>query len=279
MCTGKIAIQDQYDAFVKYIFPCYIKEGHGWQEMIDALANSCDVYFYHVGGGFEDIQGLGITRLNKYMVDYGLGKESGIDLPGEAAGLVPNDQWKRSQPWNQRSEPWLSGDTYNLSIGQGYLLVTPLQMANIAAAVANGGTLYRPQMVFQVIDAAGKPVRAFKKESIGRVTMSAANLELLRAGMRAAVTRGTAVACNFPGLAVVGKTGTAEYGQLNAKGERPAHAWFISYAPEVNPTVALCVFIEGGHNGAQFAVPVAAQIYQYIFRQPDVPPVLELGTG
>ncbi len=274
-CTGKITVDDQYNPLVKYIFPCYVKTGHGYQNIIDALANSCDVYFYHIGGGYESFSGLGINRLNKYMREYGLGKETGIDLPGEAAGVVPNNAWKLRQAWNTRGEPWLTGDTYNLSIGQGYLLTTPLQMANSVAAVASGGTLYRPQLVYQVVDADGKVVRSFNKEVIGHVTLSAGNLELLREGMRAAVTRGTSVYTNFPGLAVVGKTGTAEYGQLNEKGERPAHAWFLSYAPENNPQVALAVFIEGGHNGADYAVPVAAHIYQYLFRQPELPPLLK----
>ena len=274
-CEGKIVVHDQYDPFVTYNFPCWVKAGHGHQTIIDALANSCDVYFYHVGGGFEQFTGLGINRLNKYMTEYGLGKETGIDLPGESAGIVPNNQWKLRQSWNTRGEPWLTGDTYNLSIGQGYLLTTPLQMANVVAAVANGGTIYRPQLIYQLVDADGKVVRSLEREVMGRVTISARNLELLREGMRAAVTRGTAIASNFPGLAVVGKTGTAEYGQLDAKGEYPAHAWFLSYAPENNAQVALAVFIEGGLNGAKYAVPVAAAIYKHLFRQPEQPPMLE----
>ena len=134
---------------------------------------------------------------------------------------MPNNNWKLQQAWNTRGEPWLTGDTYNLSIGQGYLLTTPLQMANTVAAVANGGTLYRPQLVYQVVDADGKLVRSFNKEVIGRVSYSAGNLELLREGMRAAVTRGTAVYTNYPDLAVVGKTGTAEFGQLNERANAP----------------------------------------------------------
>jgi penicillin-binding protein 2 len=260
---------------VHYNFPCWIKEGHGWQTLTDALANSCDVYFYHVGGGFERFVGLGHSRLAGYMTEFGLGKETGIDLPGESAGLVPTNAWKVSQPWNTRGEPWLTGDTYNVSIGQGYLLTTPLQMANVVSVIANGGTLYRPQLVYQIVNADGQVVRGFTKESLGRVNMSARNLELVREGMRAAVTRGTAISTNFANLAVVGKTGTAEFGQLDEKGERPSHAWFLSYAPESNAQVALAVFIEGGQNGAKYAVPVAAQIYKYLFRQPDTPPLLD----
>jgi penicillin-binding protein 2 len=274
-CDGKIEVPDEYNPSVKYVFPCWVLTGHGWQNIIDALANSCDVYFYHIGAGFEDFKGLGIDRLNRYMKEYGLGNKTGIDLPGEATGLVPDNQWKLAQPWNTRGEPWLTGDTYNLSIGQGYLLTTPVQMANVVAAVANGGTLYRPQLVYQVIDADGHLVRAFKKEVIGHSSISAQNLELLREGMRSAVTRGTAISCNFPGLSVVGKTGTAEFGQLNVQGERGAHAWFLSYAPENNPQIAMAVFIEGGVNGAKYSVPVAAEIYQYLYHQPELPPLIE----
>lgn len=274
-CDGKIVVKDQYDPFVTYDFVCWVKEGHGWQTVIDALANSCDVYFYHIGGGFERFAGLGIDRLNKYMREFGLGSRTGIDLPGESAGLLPNNQWKLEQPWNTRGEPWLTGDTYNLAIGQGYLLTTPLQMANVVAAVANGGTIYRPQLIYQIVDVDGKVVHGFEKQPLQRVTISARNLELLREGMRAAVTRGTALSTNFPGLAVLGKTGTAEYGPLNEKGEHPAHAWFLSYAPEDKPQVALAVFIEGGVNGAKFAVPVAAQIYKYLFSLPELPPLIE----
>lgn len=274
-CDGKIVVKDQYDAFNSYNFVCWVKEGHGWQTLVDALANSCDVYFYHIGGGFETFTGLGVDRLNKYMKEFGLGARTGIDLPGESAGLLPNNAWKIEQSWNTRGEPWLTGDTYNLSIGQGYLLTTPLQMANVVAAMANGGIIYRPQLIYQIVDADGKVVRGFEKQALQRVTISARNLELVREGMRAAVTRGTALSTNFPGLAVMGKTGTAEFGQLDEKGEHPSHAWFLSYAPEDKPQVALAVFIEGGVNGAKYAVPVAAQIYKYLFAQPETPPLIE----
>lgn len=269
-CPGQLTVDHEYDPFTKFIFPCYIRSGHGDQRIVDALANSCDVYFYEVGGGYKTFSGLGVDRIGQYARNYGLGRDTGIDLPGESAGLVPDNLWKIKQSWNTRGEPWLTGDTYNLSIGQGFLLATPLQMANVVAAVANGGTLYRPQLIYQVIDPDGKPVKGYTKEAIGRIPVTPKNLDLVREGMRNAVTRGTAIAVNFPGLTVAGKTGTAEFGQPDAKGEHASHAWFLSFAPFDNPQVAVAVFVEGGGNGAAVAVPIAAEIYQYIFNLPPL---------
>ncbi len=270
-CTGKMIIPHEYDPFTKFTFPCWLKEGHGWQNVIDALAHSCDIYFYEVSGGFEDFKGVGIDRLERYLRSFGLGLETGIDLPGETAALVPNSAWKLSQVWNTRGEQWLTGDTYNAAIGQGYLLATPLQIVNAVAAIANGGTLYRPQIVYQVTDADGKVVQPFTKQVIRQVNVSTDNLALVREGMRAAVTRGTAILTNYPQVAIAGKTGTAEYqGQKDAEGHWPTHAWFVGFAPADNPQIALVVFVEGGGNGAEVAVPIAAQILGYYFKLPPL---------
>jgi penicillin-binding protein 2 len=270
-------VPSQFDPLTKYTFYCWLREGHGVIGLTEAIAQSCDIYFYHVGGGFESFQGLGVDRLTHYLRSFGLGRETGIDLPGEATGLVPDNLWKLRQPWNTRGEPWLTGDTYNLAIGQGFGLATPLQMANVTAAIANGGTLYRPQLVLQVVDAEGRVIRGFQPEVIGQLPISQKNLERVKDGMRAAVTHGTATACNFPDLEVAGKTGTAEFGEVDAKGNRPSHAWYISFAPFSNPTVAMVVFVEGGGNGAKIAVPIAARIYQYLFNQPELPSAPEHG--
>jgi penicillin-binding protein 2 len=270
-CTGQMIIPDEYDPFTKFVFPCWLKEGHGWENIIDALAHSCDIFFYQVTGGFEDFTGLGIDRWARYARDFGLGQETGIDLPGESAALVPNSAWKLSQVWNTRGEPWLTGDTYNVAIGQGFLLATPLQILNAVAAIANGGTLYRPQIVYQVTDADGKVVQPFTKQVIRQVNVSKDNLALVREGMREAVTRGTATLTNYPQVAVAGKTGTAEYqGQKDAEGHWPTHAWFVCFAPADNPQIALIVFVEGGGNGAAVAVPIAAQILGYYFQLPPL---------
>jgi len=157
-CAGTMWLPDQRfpeDPERGQTFYCWIHKlnrGHGDMNMISGIANSCDVYFYWIGGGFLDkFEGLGLDRLVEYSQLFGLGQQTGIDLPGENPGLVPTAKWKRFN----YSERWVTGDTYNMSIGQGYVLATPLQMLNATAAVANGGTLYRPQVLYQVLDESG----------------------------------------------------------------------------------------------------------------------------
>ncbi len=274
-CSGKLVIPDKYSPNTKWTFPCWLPQGHGVVNVIEALAQSCDVFFYTVAGGFENFVGLDSgsdsTRLAKYARDFGLGAKTNLDLPGEAAGLVPSNAWKLAQPWNKLAIPWVTGDTYNMGIGQAFVLVTPLQMVNIAATVANGGTLYKPQIVRQVIDADGKVVRPFSPQVIRKVPVDKTQLDLVKQGMRAAVTRGTARAIDLPEpyLQAAGKTGTAEYGEVDAYGHKPAHAWFVTFAPLENPRIALVVFVEGGGNGALVSVPIANKIMRYYFRIPD----------
>jgi len=266
---GTIWLPNKYapdDPKLAQPFYCWLKTGHGALNVIEGLAQSCDVFFYQVAGGFEKFQGLGIERLSQYARLFGFGAKTGIDLPGETTGLAPDDRWKRLT----FGETWVTGDTYNMAIGQGFFLATPLQLLNAAAAVANGGTLYRPQVVFEVRDAEGNLVKPFTPEVIRRLPISAANLALVREGMRAAVTHGTASRTNLAGLAVAGKTGTAEYvGPRDKEGHLPTHAWFIAFAPYEDPQIALVVFLAGGGNGAEMAVPVAAEILRQYFHLPE----------
>lgn len=277
-CTGSLVIPDKYSPDTKWVFPCWLPQGHGSVNVIEALAQSCDVFFYEVSGGFESLAGLDpgadSARLGKYARAFGLGARTGIALPGETTGLVPSNAWKMAQPWNKTGVPWVTGDTYNMGIGQSFLLVTPLQLANVVAAVANGGTLYEPQIVRQVVDADGTVVQPFVPRVIRNVPVDKAQLELVREGMRAAVTRGTARAINLPEQYVqaAGKTGTAEYGEADAQGHKPAHAWFAAFAPVDNPRIAMVVFVEGGSNGALVSVPIANQIMRYYFNVPDSVP-------
>ncbi|HEX9118250.1 MAG TPA: penicillin-binding transpeptidase domain-containing protein, partial [Anaerolineae bacterium] len=157
-------------------FYCWIHNygrGHGLITVRQAIAESCDVFFYQLGGGYKDITpGIGVTKLGYYATQFGLGAATGIDLEGEADGLVPNEKYKRLN----YAEPWLQGDTYNMSIGQGFVLATPLQIANMTAAVANRGTLYKPDLVDHIIDADGKLVRPFQPTVIRKVPVDPANL-------------------------------------------------------------------------------------------------------
>jgi penicillin-binding protein 2 len=269
VCKGQLLLPNKYfpdDPTKAQVFKCWNQWGHGAENVVGALADSCDIYFYQVGGGFENFNGLGMDKLGAYARAFGFGSPTGIALPGESTGLIPDDKWKRIN----YGEPWVTGDTYNATIGQGYVLVTPLQLLNAAAAIANGGTLYRPQVVYEVVDNAGHVVKGFSPEVIRQVPVSAQNLNLVREGMRAAVTRGTAHRANLAQVAVAGKTGTAEYpGPRDAEGNLPTHAWFIAFAPYEDPQIALVVFVSGGHEGAKIAAPIAAKILRAYFGLPQ----------
>lgn len=243
--------------------------GHGDIDFISAIANSCDIYFYMVAGGFMDeFEGLGLERLRFYAEQLGYGNPSGIDLPAEAPGLVPDETWKRLN----YSERWTTGDTYNMAIGQGYQEATPLQVVNATAAVANGGTLYKPQLVYQILDAEGNVVRDFTPQVNHKLPVSEENLALVRQGMRAAVLRGTAAWMPVrDGLTVAAKTGTAEFCAkypdcMDEHGRIiTTHAWFTCFAPYEDPEIAVVVFVYGGGEGAITSMPIAASILNYYF--------------
>lgn len=269
-CAGKLLLPNKYfpdDPTKAQVFKCWTPWGHGALNVVEAIAQSCDIYFYQVGGGFEEFKGLGIEKLGEYARAFGLGEPTGIALPGEAAGLVPDDRWKRVN----YGESWVTGDTYNAVIGQGYVLVTPLQLLNATAAIANGGVLYRPQVVYQVLDSEGHVVRDYAPEVIRQLPVSQEHLGIVREGMRAAVTHGTAHRVNLGEIPVAGKTGTAEYpGPRDAEGNLPTHAWFTAFAPYDEPEIALVVFVSGGHEGAKVAVPIAAQILRTYYGLPPL---------
>ncbi len=268
-CPGTIWLPHRFapqDPSLAQPFRCWA--GHGPLSVVSAIAHSCDIFFYKLAGGYQDFAGLGLPTLAYHARLFGLGSPTGIDLPGESEGLIPSEDWKRLT----YGEAWVTGDTYNMAIGQGYILTTPLQMLNATAAVANGGALYRPQIVREVRDAEGNIVRPFRKEVIRQLPIAPENLALVREGMRAAVAWGTGWRANLPGVAVAGKTGSAEYpGPRDREGKLPTHAWFLAYAPAEDPEIALVVFIEGGGEGSVTAVPVAARILAYYLDLPLVP--------
>lgn len=257
--AGSISVPSQYDPSIIYTF--YDWAPLGWLNFSQAIARSSDVYFYYLGGGYRDFKGLGVDRLAAYTRQFGLGSPTGIDLPGETAGLVPDPDWKQ----RAKKEPWLLGDTYNMTIGQGDVLASPIQMVAMLSAVVNGGELLRPQIVKEVLDADGRVLRPFKKEVTRRVNVSGANLAVVRDGMREAVRWGTATEAQVPGVESAGKTGTAEFGSLDPQtGQFPTHGWFLTFAPYDNPRIALVVFQERG-QGAMTAAPLASKILQYYF--------------
>jgi penicillin-binding protein 2 len=277
-CPGTIVVPNKYypnDPGRAQPFHCWLRSGHGQLDIVGGLAFSCDIFFYKVGGGFEEteFEGLGAETMAEYAHLFGLGTRTGIELPQEALGLVPTGRWKRLTI----GENWSTGDTYNLAIGQGYLLVTPLQMLNVMAATANGGTLYRPQIVKYITDAEGNVVQPFQPEIMRTLPISQENWALIHQGLEGAVVYGTATRGQVEGVRVAGKTGTAQFcddiaQQMGICGEglaQPTHAWYMAYAPVEDPEIALIVFIYNGGEGSAAAVPVAQEILDWYFhRQP-----------
>lgn len=254
-CQGGISVTNQYHPEIVYYYAD--NAAHGPISLKDAIARSCNVYFYTLGGGYGDRKGLGVEKIKKYLELFGLGNATGIDLPAEANGLIPDPQWKETAKPN---EPWYLGDTYHLAIGQGDLLVTPIQMAMAIASIANNGVLYTPRLVDKVIDSNKNIVEDIPVSVARRDFIGAENLQAVREGMREAVLTGSARALLSLPVAAAGKTGTAQFGDNNL-----THAWFVSFAPYEHPEIALVIMIEEGGEGHQAAVPVAKEILNWYF--------------
>jgi penicillin-binding protein 2 len=269
-CPGRIVVPNKYypnDPGRAQPFYCWNRSGHGALDIVGGVAHSCDIFFYKVGGGFEetDFDGLGVGRIADYARLFGLGEPTGVELPAESGGLVPTSDWKR----HTYQESWSTGDTYNLSIGQGFLEVTPLQMLNVVNAVANGGTLRQPQIVHHVTDAEGETTEPFEPKTIRILPISEEHLSLVREGMEGAVAYGTAARRGqIEGLRIAGKTGTAQFCDDIMCGvgfEQPEHAWFTAFAPVEEPEISVIVFLYNGGEGSVAAVPVARDILAHYF--------------
>lgn len=255
---GYIEIPNPYKPGEVSRFVDWKKGGHGWVNMYDAIANSVNVYFYTIGGGYKDQKGLGIERIGKYAASFGLGSALGIDLHGEKTGLVPSPERKKSA---EPDDPlWRIGDTYNVSIGQGGMKVTPLQMASLTAALANGGTLWQPYIMEAARDMEGKAIAERQPRAIRTGLASAETLAAVGAGMRQTVAAGTARLLSEVPVAVAAKTGTAQ----SAPGKLP-HAWVIAFAPVEKPEVAVAVMVEYAGEGATVAVPITNEILKWYF--------------
>ena len=243
------------------VFRCWKKQGHGTVNIVKALAQSCDVYFYQLG------HRLGVDRIAKYAFAAGLGKATGINLDQEASGLIPTAKWKR----RRFGEPWYKGETLSVAIGQGYNLTTPLQMAVVMAAVGNGGTLRRPLILKKIETPEGKLLFKTKPEITGRLPVSRKTLEIVRKGLWDVVNhaRGTARRVRIKGLDISGKTGTAQlFGRKKGETETEGvvsshlipHAWFLAYAPSETPRIAISVIVENGDSGSRTAAPIAREL-------------------
>ena len=237
-------------------FPDWKAGGHGTVNVVSALANSVNTFFYYIGGGYGDFQGLGLERMIKYLKMFGLGAITGIDLPGERSGFVPTAEWKKAI----KKEIWFIGDTYHLAIGQGDLLVTPMQVQGYLTAVANGGKLISPRLAIGAIHPDGSK-EYFPTKLLGQVAVSPENLAIVREGMRATVVSGSARSLNSLPVEVAGKTGTAQWNST-----KPNHAWFIGFAPYNKPDFAITVLVEEGGEGSSISVPIAKDIMQWWFK-------------
>lgn len=240
-----------------YLFPDWKAGGHGMTNVKKAIAESVNTFFYIIGGGYEDFQGLGLDRIVRYDKLFGLGEQTGIDLPGEASGFVPTLNWKE----NIRKEHWYTGDTYHLAIGQGDLTTTPLQVAQFTSYFANGGRMYRPHLVKEVTEAGGDKFTdtelSVSKENLVRPDV----VETVRQGMRQTVVAGSARSINaVVPVAVAGKTGTAQWSSKKAP-----QAWFTAFAPFDKPNLVITILIEEGKEGSSAAVPVAREFLKWYY--------------
>ena len=233
-------------------YRCWKEVGHGSIAMEQAITESCDIFFYQLGLKIK------VDLLAKWSRDFGFGQVTGIDLPGEAAGLVPDPQWKQ----NKEGLPWFPGNTVMMSIGQGYLLATPLQLAQMVSAVANGGILFQPHLLKRVTSPEGDTVSEPAYPMRRQLVLDPDNLHLVQRGMEGAVSgrKGTAWRARVAGLSVAGKTGTAQ----NPHGED--HAAFVCFAPVESPQIAIAVVVENGGEGGLTAAPIARRMLEHYFK-------------
>jgi len=248
-CAGSITVYHKY-------YPNIFRVHHDWKihgptNLIKAIAESCNVYFYTLGGGYGEIKGLGIEKINQYLKQFGLGKILGIDLPGEKQGLIPDENWKREK----KGEDWYLGDTYNVSIGQGDTMVTPLQIALTTAMIANNGILFRPQLVNKIDE------DVIASQVIKKIVMDGKIFDIVKKGMREAVVSGSARYLYDLPVKVAGKTGTAQ-----TPGNKTPHSWFTGFAPYDNPEIVITILVENGGEGSAVAVPIAKEVLRWYFQ-------------
>lgn len=308
---GKITITNRYfpnDPGKAKDFVCWKEDGHGDIDYVHGIAQSCNVYFYKIGGGYEDEvpdSGLGIDRLGIYARALGYGAPLGVDLPGEDAGLIPSEDWKRIN----LGESWSTGDTYNSVVGQGFVGATPLQVMSSIATIVNGGKVVWPHIVEQILDGEGNVIQTFEpcvlwdltdgeltplsdlaencetmpqelkdrvrseRQTTPDLFVDPSVLELAKEGMRLVVTEGTAAEyAQLETISSGGKTGTGEFcdkAAFNAgrcePGNWPTHSWYTAFAPFDTPEIIVTAFVYNGGEGAITAGPIVAQVLEAYF--------------
>jgi len=245
----------------QWFFPDWRAGGHGATNVKKAIAESVNTFFYFIGGGYANFKGLGIEKIGEYLSLFGIGQQSGIDLVQEARGFVPSPEWKRET----QNESWYIGNTYHVSIGQGDVLATPLQVANFTAFFANHGKLYRPHLVQKILINENEVLRSIEPEIIRQGFISDDNIKTIREGMRETIVSGSARRLFWSPVEIAGKTGTAQW----SSGKAP-HAWFTSFAPYNESEIVLTVLIEEGREGSQIAASIAGEILEWHFSDKDI---------
>ena len=271
---GKIVVRDFWNPEKVWEYNDW--KIHGWTDMRKAIAESCNVYFYTIGGGYGDQKGLGPTKIKEYLEKFGWNQKTGIDLPGEVEGFIPDPSWKKSYFEKKEDQVWVDGDTYNLSIGQGYLKITPLEVAVSFLPIANGGKILKPQIVQKIIDSEKNLVEEDKSSSspfaetrvieeiqpqiLNANFIDPKNLQVVREGMRQTVTAGSATGwLDTLSVSAAAKTGTAELGG------NYYHNWITVFAPYDDPKIVLTIVIEKVKDVRVAALPVAQEILNWYF--------------
>ena len=250
-CGGKFR-------FGKRTFRDWKKYGHGKVDLHQAIVHSCDVYFYRIGNR------MGVETIADYAKQFGLGARTGIDLPAEATGIVPSPEWKRQA----RGEPWYPGETISVSIGQGYVTVTPLQMAKVIAMIGNKGIPVQPHVVRGVRKREGEWIEQRTPAQAPALALRPHQLEAIQEALAVVVTEGTAREARSSMVTIAGKTGTAQVVSLRHKSEEDTpkrfqdHAWFVAYAPFERPRIAVAVLLEHMGHGGSAAAPLAKQLIE-----------------
>jgi penicillin-binding protein 2 len=244
-------------------FKCWNKRGHGVTSLKKSLRESCDVYYYQLG------EKLGVDKIAAAAREFKLGTPLGVELQNEKAGLIPTAEWKQKR----LGQRWYRGETLPVSIGQGYVLMTPIQLASMIATVASEGTIYRPHLVKKVVDADGKTLKETKPEIIGKTTaFSKEAYRLVKQGLSAVVNEpgGTGGMARLYDVKVAGKTGSSQVVKMRDSKNSTAykfrdHALFVAFAPFENPEIAVAVVVEHGEHGGSAAAPIAGKILRAYF--------------
>jgi len=261
-CLGEIKIDNPWFEDQPWIFKDF--KIHGITNVEKAIAESCNVFFYTIGGGYKNFEGLGPDLIIQYLAKFGWDSKLGIDLPGEVAGFIPSKDWKKEK-FSSPDNLWMPGDTYNLSIGQGYLSVTPLEVVSAFVSLINGGKLLRPQIVKQIIDNDKNVITEFQPEILAQGFIDAQNLEIVRQGMKGTVDYGSAVVLSSLPIQAGAKTGTAEIGR-----DEYFHSWLTVFAPYDDPEIVLTLIVESAYGMHKAVAPTALRVLDWYFQEEDI---------